>query len=112
MQPIIFTKSPVVTGARKLAAKWSIDMAQDLKVMNDWSITDEILNPTGVIIIPDGSKIPEKDQKPVGYERWKVVGGELPNGKIKILRDITKKIRRGKTVTREKFEKTYFEEAL
>jgi hypothetical protein len=95
-----FEKVEITAAPRTLSAKWTIDMEQDIKA----SIFGE---PEGVIIHPYS----EDDTQHIAWN-YKVVGEELQNGHIKIIKDVTKKRKVGKILAREKFDEIYFEEAL
>ena len=90
-------------GTRKLAAGWTIDVRQDIMNMSGINFSE---NSNGVTIIPythDG---------PYSTFAWRVVGEEQQDGRIKVVKDETKTIKKNVLVSKENFETTYFAEAL
>ena len=102
---ITFTTTKLSVPVRKLKAKWTVDVLQDLSELDNtgWGLPEE----TGVIVLPW-----DRGSDPFGFDEYKVVAQELKNGKVKVLKDSTKKTRKGRTLKRETFESRYFEDAL
>jgi len=110
-QQITFQKISIKQGTKRLKANWSVDIEQDLKLMYNVDITQNVdMNPEGVKVYPYD---PNNENRFKRTEwKYKVVGTVQKNGKIKIDKDITKKTKRERVISRKRFESRYFTDAL
>ena len=97
-----------------LKPSWSINMTQDLKAMYGIDVETVLdhLAVDGVYVIPFYQKESITEKPIENCTKYKMVGMEMSDYSIEIIKDITKKHKRGTIISRSEFDEDYFTEAI